>query len=46
MRSGASVCHESAFRSVTAVANGEVPTYVVNRDVLKHPDVVARLSGT
>jgi D-3-phosphoglycerate dehydrogenase len=37
---------ESAFRSVTAVANGEVPTCVVNRDVLKHADVVARLSAT
>ena len=34
---------ESAFRSVIAVAKGEVPTYVVNRDVLKHPAVQARL---
>jgi phosphoglycerate dehydrogenase-like enzyme len=26
---------ESAFRSVVAVARGETPTFVVNRDVLK-----------
>jgi D-3-phosphoglycerate dehydrogenase len=37
---------ESAFRSVTAVASGKVPTYVVNRDVLRHPGVVALLTGT
>jgi D-3-phosphoglycerate dehydrogenase len=36
---------ESAFRSVVAVAGGDVPTYVVNRDVLKHPDVQARLGA-
>jgi len=36
---------ESAFRSIMAVAKGETPTYVVNRDVLKHPDVQARLSA-
>jgi D-3-phosphoglycerate dehydrogenase len=36
---------ESAFRSVVAVATGEVPTHVVNRDVLAHPDVRARLHG-
>ena len=35
---------ESAFRSVVAVANGETPTYVVNRDVLQHPDVRARFA--
>lgn len=28
---------ESAFRAVLAVSRGEIPTYVVNRDVLKHP---------
>ncbi len=37
---------ESAFRSVIAVAKGEAPKYVVNRDVLKHPAVQARLSTT
>ena len=37
---------ESAFRSVVAVANREVPKYVVNRDVLKHPDVQARLGAS
>jgi len=36
---------ESAFRSVVAVASGKTPTYVVNRDVLKHPDVQARLGA-
>jgi phosphoglycerate dehydrogenase-like enzyme len=36
---------ESAFRSVIAVAKGEAPTYVVNRDVLTHPAVQARLSA-
>jgi D-3-phosphoglycerate dehydrogenase len=35
---------ESAFRAVLAVANGEAPTYVVNRDVLKHPDVQVRIA--
>jgi phosphoglycerate dehydrogenase-like enzyme len=30
---------ESAFRSIVAVARGETPRFVVNRDVLKHPDV-------
>jgi D-3-phosphoglycerate dehydrogenase len=34
---------ESAFRSVAAVANGEIPTFVVNRDVLQHDEVRARL---
>jgi len=34
---------ESAFRSVVAVATGRTPTYVVNRDVLRHPDVRSRL---
>jgi D-3-phosphoglycerate dehydrogenase len=33
---------ESAFRSVVAVARRETPTYVVNRNVLQHPDVQAR----
>ena len=33
----------SAFRSVVAVANGKTPTFVVNRDVLQHTDVRARL---
>ena len=37
---------ESAFRAIVAVARGETPTYVVNRDVLKHPDVHARLGAT
>jgi D-3-phosphoglycerate dehydrogenase len=37
---------ESAFRSIIAVARGEAPKYVVNLDVLKHPDVQARLSPT
>jgi phosphoglycerate dehydrogenase-like enzyme len=37
---------ESAFRSVVAVARGDAPTYVVNRDVLKHPDVQARLGAS
>ena len=36
---------ESAFRSVVAVASGDAPAYVVNRDVLKHPDVQARLGA-
>lgn len=36
---------ESAFRSVVAVAAGQRPTYVVNGDVLTHPDVHARLSA-
>lgn len=34
---------ESAFRSVVAVSRGAAPTYVVNRDVLGHPAVRARL---
>ena len=34
---------ESAFRSVAAVAAGKTPTFVVNRDVLQHQDVRARL---
>jgi len=34
---------ESAFRSVVAVASGKTPTFVVNRDVLQHKDVRARL---
>ena len=34
---------ESAFRSVVAVAAGKTPTFVVNRDVLQHPNVHARL---
>jgi phosphoglycerate dehydrogenase-like enzyme len=37
---------ESAFRSVVAVATREVPKYVVNRDVLKHPDVQARIGAS
>jgi len=36
---------ESAFRSVVAVARGGVPTYVVNRDVLKHPDIQVRFGA-
>ena len=35
---------ESAFRAVVAVAARDVPAYVVNRDVLKHPEVQARLA--
>jgi len=34
---------ESAFRSVVAVANGKTPAFVVNRDVLQHPHLRARL---
>ncbi len=34
---------EGAFRSAVAVAKGELPKYVVNTDVLNHPDVKARL---
>src|SRR6266550_688812 len=34
---------ESAFRSVVAVATGKTPTFVVNRDVLQHKDMRARL---
>jgi phosphoglycerate dehydrogenase-like enzyme len=34
---------ESAFRSIVAVAAGKVPTFVVNRDVLQHRDLRARL---
>jgi D-3-phosphoglycerate dehydrogenase len=34
---------ESAFRSVVAVASRKTPAYVVNRDVLQHPDVGRRL---
>ena len=34
---------QSAFRSVVAVATGKTPTFVVNRDVLQHGDVQARL---
>ena len=37
---------ESAFRSIVAVASGRTPTFVVNRDVLKHPDVQKRLTLT
>ena len=33
----------SAFRSVVAVATGKTPTFVVNRDVLQHDAVRARL---
>jgi phosphoglycerate dehydrogenase-like enzyme len=36
---------ESAFRSVVAVASGRTPTFVVNRDVLAHPEVQARLGS-
>ena len=36
---------EGAFRAAVAVAKGEVPTYVVNTAVLKHPDVTARLKS-
>ena len=36
---------ESAFRSVAAVAAGRVPTHVVNRDVLQHPAVRARMGS-
>jgi len=35
---------ESAFRSIVAVATGRTPTFVVNRDVLTHPDVQSRLA--
>jgi phosphoglycerate dehydrogenase-like enzyme len=34
---------ESAFRSVVAVAAGKTPTFVVNRDVLRHAHTRARL---
>jgi D-3-phosphoglycerate dehydrogenase len=34
---------ESAFRSVAAVASGQTPTYVVNRDVLQQPQLRSRL---
>ena len=34
---------ESAFRSVAAVAGGRTPAYVVNRDVLQHPQLRSRL---
>ena len=34
---------ESAFRSVAAVAAGRTPTFVVNREVLRHQNVRARL---
>jgi D-3-phosphoglycerate dehydrogenase len=36
---------ESAFRAVVAVATGRTPTFVVNRDVLTHPDVRSRLAA-
>lgn len=36
---------DSAFRSVLAVSRGEIPTYVVNRDVLKHSEVDAQLGA-
>jgi D-3-phosphoglycerate dehydrogenase len=36
---------ESAFRAVLAVSRGQTPTYVVNRDVLTHPEVQARLGA-
>jgi hypothetical protein len=29
---------------VVAVATGRTPTFVVNRDVLTHPDVASRLA--
>jgi phosphoglycerate dehydrogenase-like enzyme len=34
---------ESAFRSVVAVATGATPAFVVNRDVLQHENMRARL---
>jgi len=34
---------ESAFRSVVAVASGKTPAFVVNRDVIEHDKVRARL---
>ena len=34
---------ESAFRSVVAVASGKTPAFVVNRDVIAHDKVRARL---
>jgi phosphoglycerate dehydrogenase-like enzyme len=33
----------SAFGAMASYARGEAPRYVVNRDVLQHPDVKARL---
>lgn len=36
---------EGAFRAAVAVAKGELPTYVVNRAVLDHPDVQARIKA-
>src|SRR3712207_7286380 len=37
-------CGTSAFRSILAVAAGEVPQYVVNREVLDHPRLRDRKS--
>jgi D-3-phosphoglycerate dehydrogenase len=34
---------ESAFRSVAAIAAGRTPTFVVNREVLRHQNVRSRL---
>ena len=34
---------EGAFRAAVAVAKGEVPKYVVNADVLQHPDIRTQL---
>jgi phosphoglycerate dehydrogenase-like enzyme len=36
---------ESVFTSVVDVANGRVPKYVVNREVLKHPAIVGRMAA-
>src|SRR3954471_6184604 len=36
---------ESAFRSIVAVATRRTPTFVVNRDVLAHPEVQSRLAA-
>lgn len=35
---------EGAFRSAVAVAKGEAPKYIVNREALSHPEVQARLA--
>jgi phosphoglycerate dehydrogenase-like enzyme len=36
---------ELAFKAIVAVAHGKTPTHVVNRDVLNHAEVKARMQG-
>jgi len=38
-------CGASACASIVDVAGGRIPEFVVNRDVLDHPALLAKLAG-